>query len=74
MRHEFTSADALTYLDVPVAQQSRADVRRINELIKKRLGARAKQKQVYRDGHRFYVWQIVDAKSIEKLSTVTTDF
>jgi len=65
MRQEFTSADALTYIDVPIAQQTQASIRRINALIKKKLGARANQRQVKRQGERFYVWKVTDVTSLE---------
>jgi len=68
MRSEFTPADALTYLDVPVAHQSQADIRRVNNIIRKRLGARAKYKQVSRNGQRPWVWQIASAADVSPSS------
>lgn len=65
MRHEFTPSEVLTYVDVPIAQQTQADIRRINQLIKKKLGTRAKYKQVKRQGQRPWVWTITDASSLE---------
>ena len=70
MRSEFTPSDALTYLDVPAARRTRADIRRVNEIIRKRLGARAKYKQVSRDGQRPWVWQITATGDLTKM----TDF
>jgi len=66
MRQEFTPSEALTYVDVPIAQQNRAHIRRINGLIRKCLGERARYMQVNRNGERPWIWRVKDEPALEK--------
>ena len=67
MRQEFTASEVLTYVDVPVAQQTQTHLRRINDLIRRKLGDRAKRMQVQRDGRRQWIWRLSDVPTAEAM-------
>lgn len=65
MRQEFTASEVLSYVDVPVAQQSQGHLRRINDLIRRKLGDRVKRMQKSRNGRRTWVWRMIDPPTAE---------